>query len=590
MVKTIGSGSFGHVYLVKNSETQTLCVIKQLYLMSAQQNFVAKAQQLFQQEAEILKQINHPQVPKLIDYFEQEGQFFLVQDYIEGETLKSELIVGQPWSEQKVIDLLQECLDILKVIHNQGIIHRDIKPDNLIRCVADQKLVLIDFGAVKQFNLDQSRLIDRTSAIGTPWYMPKEQFDGKPYKNSDIYALGIIAIQALTGKKPADFDKNDDEEIIVSQQGINPALANILHKMTLGSYKKRYQSAPEVLTALKNYQQPSSIKNDRHLLTPPEIEVRQTTSQSSIKPNNNSSSNSNSNSNLTNNPAPVTKLNVVLDWLKSPLGSTVTTALTIGLVATGGIYLMNQSEITRTAERKEEGINTLKNKYDQKAYTQCYESAEDSKEEENNVIPNKVLTEYIGLCRFEEAKQKARLTRYDEALEILAPISQEYEYYTQVQIQTEDWSKKIFEKAKSSYKIDGNLEEALEKIDTIPPNKIKEAALINLSQWQEEHQKNTSLLNQANQDLEYEYCSAAIKTASQIYGTDYWLLQAKKIVDKAEKCLKDQGNVNIQPITPDNSNQLPEIILQPEPKKEDCPPGVVCLCDESELNPLGTCS
>lgn len=182
VIKKLGNGSFGKVYLVINTTNQQQCVIKQLHPSSEQPNFIKQARRLFRQEAEILKKLNHPQIPKLIDYFEDKGEFYLVEEYIEGKTLRHELPSGKCWTEVATIKLLLEGLGILKDIHNLGIIHRDIKPDNFIRRQEDQKLVLIDFGAVKEFNLEQSRLLDPTIAMGTRGYMPTEQARGKPRK------------------------------------------------------------------------------------------------------------------------------------------------------------------------------------------------------------------------------------------------------------------------------------------------------------------------------------------------------------------------------------------------------------------------
>ena len=128
---------------------------------------------------------------------------------LRGETLSLELRGHKPWTETKVLDFLEQGLEILDYIHRQGVIHRDIKPDNFIRRQDDQKIVLIDFGAVKHFNVEQSHIINPTVAIGTHGYMPSEQARGKPRKNSDIYSLGMIAIQALTGKNPISLKEDE---------------------------------------------------------------------------------------------------------------------------------------------------------------------------------------------------------------------------------------------------------------------------------------------------------------------------------------------------------------------------------------------
>jgi len=156
------------------------------------------ARRLFQTEAEILEVLGkHDQIPQLLANFEVDKQFYLVQEFIAGHSLQDEL-TGSCLSEAQVIDLLKDILHILVFVHSHQAIHRDIKPSNLIRRSNDQHLVLIDFGAVKLMqNMPEAE--NQTIAIGTAGYSPPEQMMGHPHLNSDLYALGMIAIQALTG-------------------------------------------------------------------------------------------------------------------------------------------------------------------------------------------------------------------------------------------------------------------------------------------------------------------------------------------------------------------------------------------------------
>jgi serine/threonine-protein kinase len=155
------------------------------------------------------------------------------------------------------MQMLLEILSILEFVHQEGVIHRDIKPDNIIRREADCKLVLVDFGAVKQL---RSPLVlvggqqTATVAIGTPGYMPTEQGQGKPRPNSDIYALGIIAIQALTGVPVSQLQEDPDTGEINWQHliPVNPELVAILTKMVRYHFKERYQTATEALQACRD--------------------------------------------------------------------------------------------------------------------------------------------------------------------------------------------------------------------------------------------------------------------------------------------------------------------------------------------------
>ncbi|MGL5833739.1 MAG: protein kinase domain-containing protein, partial [Waterburya sp.] len=193
-------------------------------------------------------------------YFEEEEKFYLVQQYIAGQTLEKELDSETLWSETQVIELLRDVLNILEFIHSKGVIHRDIKPDNLIRRHEDGKLVLVDFGTVKEVLKGQTN-IELTVAVGTQGYMPTEQARGKPRPSSDLYALGMICIQALTGTFPLDLEEDAEGELIWEPLAdVNPQLAKILTKMTKYHFKDRYQSATVVLQALDSIPDATSIE------------------------------------------------------------------------------------------------------------------------------------------------------------------------------------------------------------------------------------------------------------------------------------------------------------------------------------------
>ena len=179
---------------------------------------------------------------------------------------------------------MQDILKILQFVHENKVIHRDIKPSNLIRRV-DSKIFLIDFGAVKEITtlaITDSGKITPTIAIGTPGYIAPEQGHGNPRPNSDIYSLGIMGIQALTGLDPNNFpsDPQTSEKIwnysLSNQETVqvSRSLERILNKMVRYDFKQRYQSATEVLTDLENLINPSPILVDRMLVKkPPNLPV-----------------------------------------------------------------------------------------------------------------------------------------------------------------------------------------------------------------------------------------------------------------------------------------------------------------------------
>lgn len=260
-VKSLGQGGFGATFLAVDTVLpgNPLCVIKQLRPSSTDPNVFQMAKELFEREAETLGRIgNHPQVPRLLDYFEYNKDFYLVQEYVSGHNLQQEVKRNGPLSEAGVRQFLQEILPMLQYIHAQHVIHRDIKPANLIRRDQDKKLVLIDFGAVK--NQVSSAMTSNTSeqtaltsfAIGTPGFAPPEQMALRPVYASDIYAVGVTCIYLLTAKSPKDLDYNPKTGEMVWQKYVNvsDSFARVLSKMLEVSVRHRYQSSEEVLREL----------------------------------------------------------------------------------------------------------------------------------------------------------------------------------------------------------------------------------------------------------------------------------------------------------------------------------------------------
>ncbi len=254
VVQILSSGGFGETYIAQDTRRpgNPKCVLKLLKPASSDTQYLQIARRLFNSEAEILEQLgNHDQIPRLLAYFEEDQQFFLVQELIVGRPLSHYIRPGTPWSESQVIQMLRDILQVLDFVHSFGVIHRDIKPDNLIKRDADAKLVLIDFGAVKQIHTQMAvdSQMPATVAIGTPGYMSAEQAQGRPRQNSDIYAIGIVAIQALTGLIPAQLTENPETGEVIWQDKvqISPRLQAILEKMVRYHFTARYQSANEVL-------------------------------------------------------------------------------------------------------------------------------------------------------------------------------------------------------------------------------------------------------------------------------------------------------------------------------------------------------
>ncbi|MEH1820524.1 MAG: serine/threonine-protein kinase [Nostoc sp.] len=255
IVKHLGSGGSGDTYLAVDLDLpgQPHCVVKHFHPKDSNPAVLPIAKKLFAREAEVLYQLgnNHDQIPRLFAHFDEDGDFYLVQEFIDGHALTQEIIPGQRLNENAVLSLLKDILEVLAFVHEHNIIHRDIKPQNLMRRHSDQKIVLIDFGSIKKIGALGTGL---TIAVGTPGYMPSEQAKGKPKLCSDIYAVGMIAIQALTGLIPEQLpeDPNTGEVIWRDKAQVSEAVANILDTMICDRYNQRYQSATEALQALNS--------------------------------------------------------------------------------------------------------------------------------------------------------------------------------------------------------------------------------------------------------------------------------------------------------------------------------------------------
>ncbi len=279
VLKKLGAGGFGQTYIAEDIHRpgNPHCVLKHLKPASSDPQVLEVARKFFNKEAEVLESLGiYPHIPRLLAYFEENEEFYLVQEYIEGHPLSQELASGEIWSEDKVINVLKEVLKILSFVHEQGVIHRDIKPDNIIRKAADNKLYLIDFGAIKEVRnqaLTQQGQISVTVAIGTPGYMPTEQGRGTPRPNSDIYALGMIGIQALTGRLPTQLPEEQETGEILWEDlvSINPGLEVVLQKMTRYYFRDRYQSATETLQAFGQLDKTALVTSQPNINSEPVV-------------------------------------------------------------------------------------------------------------------------------------------------------------------------------------------------------------------------------------------------------------------------------------------------------------------------------
>lgn len=259
ITKILGSGGFGETYTARDIQLpgKPVCVVKHLRPRSDSVNHLALARRLFEREALTLQELGrHDRIPQLLAFFEEGQEFYLIQQFIPGMPLSQTITLGRQLPEATVITILLELLTILNFVHHNQVIHRDIKPSNIIQRSNDQRLVLIDFGAVKALESlpDPDEPSDLTVGIGTQGYMAPEQQLGNPRPSSDLYGVGILAMQALTGLPVRQLLPDPDTNTIAweAYATVSRPLAAIVNRLTAHNYKQRYQTATEALTALQN--------------------------------------------------------------------------------------------------------------------------------------------------------------------------------------------------------------------------------------------------------------------------------------------------------------------------------------------------
>lgn len=279
VIRLLGTGGFSETYIAQDTQRPSSppCVVKQLRFLQGSGNKMQLMRRLFGTEAETLEKLGqHDQIPQLLAYFEEEYEFYLVQELIMGQSLHTELLHRARLPVSSVIRLLQDLLNILDFVHGQNIIHRDIKPNNIIRRRTDEKYVLIDFGIAKSIaaSLDDETNAQLTVAIGTQGYIPREQIAGRPSFKSDLYALGTTAIECLTGLIPRQFKYDEVGEIIWAHRAsqLSPELIQVLRQLVRCDSLKRYGSAREALDELSQTpeflaleQDESDLATDQHL-------------------------------------------------------------------------------------------------------------------------------------------------------------------------------------------------------------------------------------------------------------------------------------------------------------------------------------
>ncbi|PSB03060.1 serine/threonine-protein kinase [Merismopedia glauca] len=261
IIQQLGSGGFGDTFIAEDVQipSRRKCVIKLLKAVTQNPQLSQLIQQRFQREAALLEDLGrHSQIPTLYAYFQEASQFYLVQELIEGKTLSNKIAQEGLMNENAVRDFLKNILPVLNFVHNKRIVHRDIKPDNIIVRYSDGMPVLIDFGAVKESLgtvVNSQGQAASSIVIGTPGFMPSEQAAGRPVFSSDLYSIALTAIYLLTGKMPQELDVDPrNGEILWRQYAphVTPVLAGVLDRAIQSHARERFASAREMLDALQS--------------------------------------------------------------------------------------------------------------------------------------------------------------------------------------------------------------------------------------------------------------------------------------------------------------------------------------------------
>lgn len=367
IVRSIGKGGFGETFLVEDTQLPSgrYCVLKQLIPVEGDEQTYQLVKDRFQREAAILEDLGegHGQVPRLYAYFSEADKFYLAQEYIEGQTLFNCVEAQGIFSEARVRELLVSILPVLEYVHSKQIVHRDIKPDNIMIRHADQKPVLIDFGAVRETMgtvYTNSGKSSRSIVIGTPGFMPSEQAVGRPTFASDIYSLGLTIIFLITHKFPQELPTDPATGTIVWRNlapAVSPSLAQILDQAIHPHARDRFQTARQMLDALRTHSSAAMASINGVPPTAPSP-VMPTITSPAVPPANGAPMQPATVVSAT--PAPVNTASAksgMNDWTKAMLMGSL-----IGAFILGGLYITrpeaSSSQDTTTADAATEVENT----------------------------------------------------------------------------------------------------------------------------------------------------------------------------------------------------------------------------------------
>ncbi|MGK7892955.1 MAG: GUN4 domain-containing protein [Xenococcus sp. (in: cyanobacteria)] len=509
VTKLLGEGGFGRTYLAEYLRRYNEPRLIKALITNAQKHTQQKVKELFTREAEQLYQLDHPQIPKLYEYFEKDNNLYLVQEFIDGINLREELEQDRLFTPEKIQTILEELLPVLTYIEEKNLLHRDIKPDNIMRRHDDGRLMLIDFGAARvKTGIGPTVL----TTIYTPGYAAIEHMMGRPVKASDVYSLGVTCIRLLTGCLPNNktdpiYDDHENrfcwrEYLQEKDIQVNEKLVAILDKMVASSLKDRYPDAEAVLQDLL-----PPISSPLSLLTEIENEQNSALSPASSFPSPILTTEIGKEPDSTISPTlsptislPPQELVTELETKQKSSSTLVKSSQKLGLIAgiftiltgviagIGGYLLINQpatienkTQKSLDAQKTIPMMDTLEAQYQQGRYQDCYQLARKNFNQDQDL-----LQEWIGKCGLAAAKIKANANSYSEAIAIAQTIPNTVANYQEVKDNINNWSEFILDHATKIYQA-GKLEEAIKVTDTIPDNSSAKTQIPQLiAQWKQE--------------------------------------------------------------------------------------------------------
>lgn len=507
VIKVLGSGGFSQTYIAEDTRRPSFpqCVVKHLKPFRSDPSFLHEVKIRFQTEAKALERLGtHNQIPQLLACFEDDQELFLVLEFIEGHSLSEEILASRRLSEAEVVALLQDVLGVLAFVHSQQVIHRDIKPDNLIRRRQDGRIVLIDFGAVKAIQTQMAKS-PPTIRIGTPGYAPPEQDTGNPSYSSDFYALGMTAVQALTGLYPGQLVNPETGKISWEDKvEISHGLAAILARMISYSPAGRYQSAQECLDGLTKLAAPSDIALATVQIAGPQRN----------------------------------KISNLIPYNKLPFSSLVGVGLIFGLIVAGTLLGASRSQMAQATLKEVRQLQAERN------YQDCSAQAEElARDLSIGFKLRGQAQELFKQCQVaiarqtvQKAKRFAASGNLVNAITIASQVSKDSQLAAEAQWLTENWTGRLLELGWDQYHA-GKLDTAIAYAYAIPATATNyKAAQADMTQWREKWQIAKSQFDQAQRALNQDQWQQAISIAQRAPAPDnrFWQARLESIARKAE--------------------------------------------------------